>query len=380
MPNPAETRVARWLRAWDARGVHRTGTAGDRTGADWLARIAGTFGAQVTVEAFTLQRLDPIEAYLELEGELLQGVPVFDAPSTSPEGVAAPLGEHGIAVAELSPWTVYSEDYRTLRSAGTHQALAIICQGMRPGLALLNAEQFNHPYGAPAIHLHSNAGATVRTAAARGAPARLVSHSRRVQAEARNIVVSLPGRDPSLPPVVVMTPRSSWWQSTSERGGGLVCWLETLRALLAEPPDCPVVLTANSGHELGHLGLDDFCARRPGWDQPGAATWVHYGANIGAAGGTLSIMSNDDGLRDQMADALVQAGQPADAMVPKTRVPSGETRDIHKAGGRYVTLVGTNPLFHLPQDTWPHAVNVAAVARIAAGAARMVVGLTRIAV
>jgi len=377
MPNPAETRVARWLRAWDARGVHRTGTAGDRTGADWLARIATSFGAAVTVETFTLSRLDPIEAYLEIDGARLEGVPVFDAPPTGPEGIAGVLGDEGIAVAELSPWTVYSEDYHTLRRSGLHQGLVIVCQGMRPGLALLNAEQFNQPYGGPAIQLSSTMRDTMRTAVARGTSARLVSHSRRVQSEARNIVVSLTGRDPSLPPVVVMTPRSSWWQSTSERGGGLVCWLETLRALLAEPPDCPVVLTANSGHELGHLGLDDFCARRPGWDQPGAATWVHFGANIGAAGGTLSIMSNDDGLRDSMAEALVQAGRPTETMAPKTQVPSGETRDIHRAGGRYVTLVGTNPLFHLPQDTWPHAVNVGAVARIAAGAARMVVAVTR---
>ena len=98
-----------------------------------------------------------------------------------------------------------------------------------------------------------------------------------------------------------MTPRSSWWQSTAERGGGIVCWLETLRALLGERPARPVVFTANTGHELGHLGLDDFIARRPGWDRSsaeGGAVWVHYGANIGAAGGTLSLVSPDAGLRD----------------------------------------------------------------------------------
>jgi hypothetical protein len=62
---------------------------------------------------------------------------------------------------------------------------------------------------------------------------------------------------------------------------------------------------------------------------------------------------------------------------PVTHVPSGETRDIHRAGGRYVTLVGSNRLFHLPQDRWPHAVDVAAIARIAAGAASLVTALTR---
>jgi hypothetical protein len=64
-----------------------------------------------------------------------------------------------------------------------------------------------------------------------------------------------------------MTPRSSWWQSTAERGGGLVCWLESLRALIVAPPACNAIFTANSGHELGHLGLDDFMARRSGWER-----------------------------------------------------------------------------------------------------------------
>jgi hypothetical protein len=51
-------------------------------------------------------------------------------------------------------------------------------------------------------------------------------------------------------------------------------------------------------------------------------------------------------------------------------VPAGETRDIHRAGGRYVTLVGSNPLFHLPQDRWPHAVDTDVVTRVAAGRSR----------
>jgi hypothetical protein len=177
-----------------------------------------------------------------------------------------------------------------------------------------------------------------------------------------------------------MTPRSSWWQSTAERSGGLVCWLEALRAVIAAPPGCDVVFTANSGHELGHLGLDDFIARRPGWERPileGGATWIHFGANIGAAGGELSVQSASDDLRQLTEIELARAGRAPDVVAPKTLVPSGETRDIHRAGGRYVTLVGSNPWFHLPQDRWPHAVDADAVTRIAAAAAALVVEVTR---
>jgi len=76
-----------------------------------------------------------------------------------------------------------------------------------------------------------------------------------------------------------------------------------------------------------------------------------------------------------MRQALTEAGHPPAAMAPETHVPSGETRDIHRAGGRYLTLVGNNPLFHLPQDRWPRSVDVTAIERIAAGAAAMVRGL-----
>ncbi|HZU87840.1 MAG TPA: hypothetical protein VE993_01150 [Stellaceae bacterium] len=222
-------------------------------------------------------------------------------------------------------------------------------------------------------------------AAARGTMARLVAHSTRTPAQARNLVVTLRGRRRDRPPVVIMTPRSSWWQSTAERGGGIVCWLEALRALIAAPPACEVIFTANSGHELGHLGLDDFLARRPGWERH--AIWLHYGANLGAAGGlqptglsrggALSVLSASDDLRALAAAELSRAGQKPDHVAPKATVPNGETRDIHRAGGRYITLVGSNPLFHLPQDRWPHAVDTAAVARIAAGAARLALALTR---
>jgi len=291
LSDDATMRATAWLRAWDSQGIHRTATAGDEAGADWEA--AG-LGAVPAVETFTLDRLDPIDAYLEFDGVRIPGVPVFDSPSTESDGVAGILGpvgaETSIAVAELSPRSIYSPDYEELRRNTAHRGLVIVCKGTNAGLGLLNAERFRHPSGAPAIHVSSEARDTVLSAAARRASARLVAASRRTRALARNVVLRIDGQDHARTPVVVVTPRSSWWQSTAERGGGLVCWLESLRALIASPPRCDVIFTANSGHELGHLGLDDFMARRPGWERPvaeGGAVWVHYGANIGAVGGQL---------------------------------------------------------------------------------------------
>jgi hypothetical protein len=370
--------------AWDAQGAHRTATTGDEAGAIWLAHEAAGLGGEVSTEKFELHRLDPVACYLELDGERIPAVPVFDAPATGAGGVTGTLSlgghDEAIVVAKLTPRSVYTGEYERLRRDTAHRALVIVCAGERSGMGLLNAEQFPNPCGAPAIHVSSEASETVLAGAARAAPARVVAENHYVPATARNVVVAIAGARRASPPVVVMTPRSSWWQSTAERGGGLVCWLESLRALIAAPPGCDVIFTANSGHELGHLGLDDFMARRPGWERPileGGATWIHFGANIGAAGGELSVQSASDDLRQLTETELARAGRAPDVVAPKTLVPSGETRDIHRAGGRYVTLVGSNPWFHVPQDRWPHAVDADAVTCIAAAAAALVVELTR---
>ena len=373
------TAAAARLRAWDSHGYHRTGTDGDEAGAAWLEREAASLGAVVTSESFALDRIDPVAAWLDPGGTRIEGVPVFDAPPSGPtaiEGTLGPVGsEADIGVVEWSPHAVYTGEYHALRTTTQHRALVVVCQGQHPGMGLLNAEQFRSPYGVPAIHVASEPRDAVYAAATRRSIARFMSHYQRTTASGRNVVVTLAGRDRARPPLVVMTPRSSWWQSTAERGGGLVCWLQALRAMSHAPPAGDVVLTANSGHELGHLGLDEFMARRPGWERE--ATWLHWGANLGAVGSRLTVMSTSDEMRALAAHELASAGQPPDVMAPKTQVPSGETCDIHRANGRYLTLVGSNRWFHLPTDRWPHSIDVGAVGRIASAAAHMVVALTR---
>jgi hypothetical protein len=115
-----EARAASWLKAWDAQGAHRTGTAGDRAGAEWLAAEAKALGAEVAVEEFAVSRLDPVAASLAVGGEPIAAVPVFDAPATGPDGITGRLGAE-IAVAALSPRAVYSGEFQALRRAGGHR-------------------------------------------------------------------------------------------------------------------------------------------------------------------------------------------------------------------------------------------------------------------
>lgn len=105
MTDDGTTRAIAWLTEWDSQGIHRTATAGDEAGANWLIREATGLGAAPAIEEFALDRLEPIDIYLEFDGRRVPGVPVFDAPATGPEGVSGILGRVGeqtpIALVEL---------------------------------------------------------------------------------------------------------------------------------------------------------------------------------------------------------------------------------------------------------------------------------------
>ena len=130
-PHPfdeAKARAAAWLSAWDSQGVHRTGTTGDEAGARWLTHEAVALGAEVASEVFTLDRLDPVACYLELDGERIPGVPMFDAPATGAEGVTGTLTlsghEDGILIAKVEGQEIFLESGETMKAVSTiHQLL-----------------------------------------------------------------------------------------------------------------------------------------------------------------------------------------------------------------------------------------------------------------
>ena len=364
------------VQAYDAQGHHRTGHLADLENAGWLAKEASALGASVVVEEFRIDRVEPAACHLEVDGRRIEGVPMFDAAFTGGDGVTGRLGTGPgaeIGLATLGPLSIYGPAYEPYRRAPGSRALVTITKGGKDGLALFNAERFLGPYGVPDLLVASGHGPALSEAAARGAAVRVVADVRRVSSPVRNVVATVAGRDPSARSVVVMTPRSGWWHCASERGGGLACWLAVLAALRDAPPAATVTLVASSGHELGHIGLDDFMAKRP--QLVSGATWLHFGANIGAAGGKLSLQSPNEDLRALGARELQAAGRPADSLSPPTQVPFGESRAIHRAGGRYLTFVGSSDLFHLVEDRWPSAVDPEAIVRYATAASRIALAM-----
>jgi len=365
-----ERRIAEIIRTYEEQGIHRTGTEVDRLSGDWLmAQVRGS-GLEPEREMFSLSRIDPIAASVTIGDRKAQGLPLFDGGFTSGDGVRGRLGLLGsdaeIGLTEAAPNTSSAGALGDVRRQNRHRAIVLVTRGGRPGLCPNNAESFLHPFGPPVVQLSSEEKPWLDECVKSHSGALVIAQAGRKSVEAFNVTAVIEGSNKVLAPLVIMTPRSGWWTCASERGGGIACWLESMRALVPSKPVRPVLFVASSGHELGQLGIEIFAERRPKLIKE-AHAWIHLGANIGAAQepGNM-IQASDDEMENLLANAMAGSGIRIDRRVPRGTVPGGEAGVVHRGGGRYMSLIGRSALFHNPADRGPDSVDVAAIARFAA--------------
>jgi hypothetical protein len=373
-------RISDLIQTYDGQGIHRTATIVDNASADWLRQLAAVAGGDAHLNSFSLRQVDLRAAYIEADGKRIEGVPFFDGGFTGDTGIVGTLGSPE-SMADIALVTINSSGIGTegrglenLRRSGAHRAIVAVTTTDTAGLTLSNASAFANPYGVPVLQVASENQARLTELAASGTRITYVVAASRNPSEAMNVVVNVAGRRPDLAPLVVMTPRSGWWHCAAERGGGLACWMESIRAVSAAKPVRPAIFIASSGHELGHYGLDAFLKEHPALIKD-AAAWIHLGANIGAAGGQIRMQASDDEIEGKMLKALEDATATVRQRVPRGTVPAGEARNIHVGGGRYVSLLGSGKFFHTQQDRWPVAVDADAVTKFATAVSSVAVAI-----
>ena len=366
-PTALTERISRLVREYEEQGVHRTATPVDEQSAAWLMAQVKQAGLAPAREPFEIERVDVKRAAFVAESRQALGIPLFDGGFTDEGGVRGHLGPLGsdaeIGLADLVPNQADAGALGEARRKNQHRAIVCVTRGGRPGLSPSNADEFLQPFGPPVLQVSSEAGEWLAGLARRTALVQVYAQVSRTRAAAYNVTTTLPGADRGLPPLVVMTPRSGWYTCASERGGGIVCWLELMRTLKQPVLPRDVLFVASSGHELGHLGINAYIAERSDLVKR-AVGWMHFGANIGAATETgNTIQASDDRHESVLAREMEQAGLPITVRAPRGRVPGGEAEAVHRGGGRYVSVIGRNALFHNPDDRGPGAVDAAAVAR-----------------
>jgi hypothetical protein len=362
-------RVRDVIHDYEEQGFHRTGTAVDRISGEWLAGQVREIGLDPMLDDFELSRVDPIDASVIVNGRKIEGLPLFDGGFTSSEGIRGRMGnlnsDAPIGLTEIAPNAADSGALGEARRQGRHLAIVAVTHGDRPGFCPSNADSFRHPFGPPVLQVSSEEAPFLVDCARQGLQAMLTAHVERAQAQSFNVTTIISGTKKGMAPVVVMTPRSGWWSCASERGGGIACWLEIMRAMRDARPRRDILFVASSGHEIGYRGIEVFIDRQPEIVK-GARGWIHLGANIGAAQGSGNLLqASDDEMEMIIAEAMMMAGLQVNRRAPRGRVPAGEAGNVHRGGGRYLSVIGRNELFHNPKDRGPEAVDLRVMVRFA---------------
>ena len=376
LPDRLEQRVAAAIQAYDAQGNHRTGTEVDKASAEWLADQVHQAGAQPSLEAFNLSRIDPQSCYMRIADRRIDGVPLFDAAFTGPEGVRGRLGAIGseveIGLAETTPFKLTDpgmvQHQVVAARHGQHKAVLLLTRGTRPGLFLLNASAFTKPFGPPMLQVSSVESEWLKAQARRRAETTLVAHVERTAARGFNVTATIAGSNPTLAPIVLMAPRSGWWQCASEQGSRLACWLEAMRVLAIGEPARDCFFVALSGHELGYLGIEAYLESRRDLITR-AHAWVFLGSSIGEPHQVNRIHASDDVLEQWLVAAMNKEGLAVDGKAPRESLARGETGVVQRGGGRFVTLACDSDVYHNVADRWPEAVDVSLLSRYASALA-----------
>ncbi len=360
------------LMAFDNIADHRTASDGDLATSHWLIAACADEGVQANLLEYPFARRTVTHASITLpDGREIEGLPLFDSPDTSSRGISgsavAPGASGTVGVCRFAPQDGHplTRILHGARSNTQHQVIVAIsaADDVVPGLAVLNAEHYGAPFGPPVLQIASHYGRDIDDAISANKPLTVRIESRWESVNATNVDLTIHGRDPSAAPIVIMTPKSGWWTCTSERGGGIAVWLACMRRFSGEPPRRTVHFTANSGHELGHLGMRRYLSSHQNLLRE-AQFWVHLGANFASLESRLLLQADHADRLALLAGALARHGMSNHDVLPDGARPFGEARDIHDGHGRYLSLLGSNRWFHHPDDRLHSSVDVGRIAGI----------------
>ena len=149
----------------------------------------------------------------------------------------------------------------------------------------------------------------------------------------------------------ITTPVSGWFHCAGERGTGISLAIN-LAAYLGSSR--PVTLVLTTGHELGYLGGFEFTQSL----ERGPTGVIHIGSCVGASNSELSAYTN---LSTKQQGIIEKSAADLNAsIVPVSRPLEtvnwvGESECWARFGCPMLSIAGSNPLFHTPEDRLPEA-------------------------
>ena len=329
-----------WVKEYAALGPHRTGSAGDRASANWLAQRLQRAGAVVTRQDFSFDRFSG-DTTLLLDGGEIPSMPLYYQAigklTTDNIGTAEfSDGEHGAGLDAALEALI-----EQAMNAG-HDALVIATRSATDDLLAINCEPKLRDR-LPVVLVPGRYADALRSAS-------LVLHyEARLKPGNSSNIIGRWGPSSSTAAFVITTPMSGWFSCASERGTGLAIALQLGEYLARKRPQLSLQLIAPSGHELGFCGA---------WHQvkkinEAPAAVLHLGSCIAAIDARLQCLVHADkptrqAVERALAPLSICPRQPEDHRNPGHWV--GESQCWAKFAMPMVSIAGMAPFFHTPLD------------------------------
>ncbi|MEM8647902.1 MAG: hypothetical protein AAGF86_16365, partial [Pseudomonadota bacterium] len=152
-------------------------------------------------------------------------------------------------------------------------------------------------------------------------------------------------------PLVVTTPLSGWFACAGERGTGIAIALSVAETLSRH---IPVLLVMPTGHELGYFGAARFVESF----ERKISGVLHLGScladktALSEEGAMMSVSNLKGAAFEKACDGLAPLGvvprQPKAPLAPAEWV--GESELWAPRGDAMISIAGTSPRFHTPED------------------------------
>ena len=94
------------------------------------------------------------------------------------------------------------------------------------------------------------------------------------------------------------------------------------------------------------------------------SVFLHLGANFAAKKGNILWQASNKDYMNIGIEELTSKGLDEVQTWPISSRPLGEARNIYDGGGQFISLLGSNSLFHHPEDRWPEAIDMAKLEKL----------------
>ena len=359
---PTEVPMSEKLLQLASFGIRRTGSPGEERTRDWIATALESAGYRLGLTAFSADTLvDPAVA-IELSGEtyegFLQWMPPISPPVPLEGSVRLSLPNDAgpgecVVRAMPGPFAAYWTDAleAEVQVAAHHGAAAyLMCTDTPSGsIFAYNRSIRSSELAIPVILYARRDHDLILAAAHQKHETRLSLSATRTSVSGVSLIGARPGKGAGL---VISTPMTGWFRSVAERAPGIILARQLAEAYAKA--SFPVWIVASSGHEIGHLGMQQVLgALAPSPEE--VRLWIHLGASLGATAQdedyplkSLHFRMATPGIEDLVEEAFGPMGlSPLDP----AQMRNGETGDVLSAGYKDVLgLTGVAATFHTPND------------------------------